>query len=136
MRAAGARVFFFLYKNVRGKRTKRSKSPVTRAIWQGCQISPLFHEDDQDDQVNSFDHLAPRPAFFWLRERAGLETERFGNHRRDGCGVFPKLSRPLGQENALSAPCARRDFCSPQAEVWFSLRENHEKAARFGSHQL
>jgi hypothetical protein len=29
--------------------------------------------------------------------------------------VFPKLSKLLNQEDALSAPCLRGDFCSPQA---------------------
>jgi hypothetical protein len=29
--------------------------------------------------------------------------------------VFPKLSKLLNQEVALSAPCLRGDFCSPQA---------------------
>jgi hypothetical protein len=30
---------------------------MRRTIWQGCQISPLFHQDDQDDQINLIDHL-------------------------------------------------------------------------------
>jgi hypothetical protein len=26
-------------------------APISGSIWQGCQISPLFHEDAQDDQL-------------------------------------------------------------------------------------
>src|SRR5260370_35461457 len=76
-----------LCRNVRTKRTMRTKSARCGCVslrkgrsWVGwVQISPLFHEDDQDDQI-LIDHLA------WVVAKARMRA----------------------QEDALSAPCSPR----------------------------
>ena len=57
-----------------------------------------------------------------------------------GVVAFPKLSKLLNQEDALSAPwltaLSQLLWREKDGEVWFSLGENHEKASGFDPHPL
>jgi hypothetical protein len=74
--STGCTLTTHLCRNVRIKRTKRTMSPGCGGVslrrgrsWVGwVQISPLFHEDDQDDQI-LIDHLAWVVCALILRRR-------------------------------------------------------------------
>jgi hypothetical protein len=72
---------------------------MRRTIWQGCQISPLFHEDAQDDQAINLIILRGRGlGFFWLFYRAG--------------GHFHLLPAQSGEQTGRSL-CLRATYWRP-----------------------
>ena len=80
--------------------------PNTGSIWQGCQISPLFHEDAQDDQAIYLIILRGRGG--WVSRcggKAGLEAAAFRS-------LDVRTSRSAGLR-------------------WFALRDNLLRAGKF-----
>ena len=79
---------------------------MRRTIWQGCQITPLFHADDQDDQINQLIILAGGGlGFFWLRRQGrprgsfvSIPNPRGGRPR----GWFPKFKCAKSAISAIS----------------------------------
>jgi hypothetical protein len=76
-------------------------------VWQGWRISPLFHEGAQNFKLVNLSIFVKGSLAFLLQSKAGLETILL---RQAGNRVFPKLSKLLNQEDALSVPCLRGDF--------------------------
>jgi hypothetical protein len=67
--------------------------------------------DKRDDLSAYALRIGERPVYAPASVPSGLGWPRVGVRWR---GVS-KLSKLLNQEGALSAPCLRDDFCSPQA---------------------
>ena len=79
-----------------------------RTIWQGCQISPLFHEDAQDDQAI---------YLIILRGRGGWDFSGCGKQRQPR-GIF--VSIPKTSRSNLGG-----------AKRWFALRDDLLRAGNF-----
>ena len=92
--------------NLRGDRPPPGTNANTGSIWQGCQISPLFQEDAQDDQAIYLIILRGRGG--WVSRcggKAGLEAAAFRS-------LDVRTSRSAGLR-------------------WFALRDNLLRAGKF-----